>query len=351
MTVPPPICPRHNNTPYTKKTGVLLVNLGTPDAYTYGPMRRYLSEFLMDKRVVDITRWLWCPLLHFIILSTRPQKAGQAYASIWNKDLDESPLRTTTRAQAEGVARMLDNDAVVVDWAMRYGNPSIKSVMKKLEGCTRIIVVPLYPQYAGATVGSVMDAVGKAMPSLKFTPALQTVAPYYDDPDYIKLLAKSVREHYAKRDLPDVLLTSFHGVPVRYCTEGDPYFCHCHKTARLLAEELGWDFIPDWREDFPPSSNGKPRLCLTFQSVFGKEVWLQPYTDKSLEHFAEEGIKNIGVITPGFAADCVETLEEINIEGRAEFEENGGETFEFIPCLNAQPAHTSFLSNLIKKFL
>jgi len=325
-----------------------LVNLGTPDGYDYWSMRRYLAEFLMDKRVVDITRWLWCPLLHFIILTFRPSKAGAAYKSIWNTQLDESPLRTTTRAQCDAMQKALGPDVQVV-WAMRYGKPSIQSVLQSLEGCTRVVVVPLYPQYAGATVGSVADAVGKAMPSLKFTPALQTVAPYYDDPDYIKLLAASIQKHYAKKKAPDVVLTSFHGLPVRYCKEGDPYFCHCHKTARLLAEELGWDFVPDWEKDFPPASNGKPRLVLTFQSIFGKEVWLQPYTDKTLKTFAEQGIGHVGVITPGFAADCVETLEEINIEGRAEFMEHNGQTFDFIPCLNATSGHIKLLTKLIKK--
>lgn len=346
-------CPHHAQPKSASariKTGVMLVNLGTPDHYDYWSMRRYLAEFLMDKRVVDITRWLWCPLLHFIILTFRPSKAGAAYKSIWNTDKNESPLRTITRDQADAVQKVLGKDVQVI-WAMRYGNPSIKSVMQSLEGCARVIVVPLYPQYAGATVGSVADAVGKALPSLKFTPAVQTIPPYYDDPDYIKALADSIKKYYAKKKLPEVLLTSFHGIPVRYCKEGDPYFCHCHKTARLLAAELGWDFVPDWRKDFPPSSNGQPRLCLTFQSVFGREVWLQPYTDKSLEHFAHEGVKHIGVITPGFAADCVETLEEMNIEGRAEFMDSGGETFDFIPCLNADSGHIKLLTKFIKKLI
>ncbi|WP_107991036.1 ferrochelatase [Breoghania corrubedonensis] len=305
------------------KIGVLLVNLGTPDGTDYWPMRRYLREFLSDKRVIEWPRWLWYPILHGIVLTRRPSKSGAAYASIWNRERDESPLRTVTRAQGEKLAAAFAGEPqVVVDWAMRYGNPSIAERLDALTaaGCERILAFPLYPQYSASTTATVNDKVFEALQKMRWQPALRTVPPYHDEPVYIEALAHSIETHLASLDFePEVVLTSFHGIPQSYFKKGDPYHCHCQKTTRLLRERLGWD---------------EKRLRITFQSRFGPEEWLQPYTDKTVEALAKEGVKRIAIINPGFVTDCLETLEEIAGENAEIFHENGGEKFSHIPCLN-----------------
>lgn len=311
------------------REGILLVNLGTPDGTDYFSMRRYLKEFLSDSRVVEVNRVLWWFILNVIILTVRPAKSGRAYAKIWNRAKNESPLRTITRSQAEKVQKILGKK-VKVDWAMRYGQPALAERLDAMvrEGVTRVKVVPLYPQYAGATVGSVGDAVARWMLERRYVPAVEMVAPYYDEPVYVQAIAKSIKDFIRQLGwTPEVVLASFHGLPVSVCMKGDVYYCHCHKTARLVAEELGWEF--------GGISKGKaPALLLTFQSRFGREEWLQPYTDKTLEELARRGIRRVAVVCPGFAADCVETLEEIAIGAKETFLEAGGMHFAVVPCLN-----------------
>jgi protoporphyrin/coproporphyrin ferrochelatase len=322
------------------RIGVLLVNLGTPDATDYWSMRRYLKEFLSDRRVIETNPVLWWFILNGPILTKRPYSSGEAYRSIWNKELDESPLRTITRSQAEQVrAGLAAHPSVIVDWAMRYGNPSIASRIEALaaQGCERLLVFPLYPQYAAATTATVNDKAFDVLKTLRWQPALRTVPPYYDDPVYIEALAQSLRAHLAALDFePEVVLASFHGLPKEYFDKGDPYHCHCAKTTRLLREALGWD---------------EGRLRMTFQSRFGKAEWLQPYTDKTIEALAQDGIKRLAVITPGFVADCVETLEEIAVENRDIFLEHGGEKYSVVPCLNDSEAGIGVLLEVIKREL
>lgn len=306
------------------RIGVLIVALGTPDATDYWSMRRYLKEFLSDRRVIETPRWLWWPLLNLIILTTRPGRKGRDYDTIWNKERDEGPLRTITRSQSDKLQAALgaDSGRIVVDWAMRYGNPSIASRLAHLqaEGCERILVFPLYPQYAAATTATVNDVVFDVLKTMRWQPAIRTVPPYHDDPVYIDALAESLTTSLSSLDwTPDMVLASFHGIPKSYFEKGDPYHCHCAKTARLLRETLGWD---------------KDKLRLTFQSRFGPEEWLQPYTDKTVEALAKSGVKNLAVITPGFTADCLETLEEIAGENAEIFHHAGGVNFHAVPCLN-----------------
>ncbi|BCH55403.1 ferrochelatase [Agrobacterium vitis] len=322
------------------KVGVLLVNLGTPDGTDYTSMRRYLREFLSDKRVIEWSRLFWYPILYGIVLNTRPGKVGKAYAEIWNNDLNESYLRTYTRNQAEKMAVSLtDMPNVVVDWAMRYGQPSIKSRMDALQkaGCEKILLFPLYPQYAAATTATVNDEAFKALLKMRWQPALRTVPQYSDDPVYIDALANSIEAHLASLDWePELVLTSFHGIPKSYFMKGDPYHCQCYKTARLLRERLGWP---------------KEKLMVTFQSRFGPEEWLQPYTDKTVEKLAKDGVKRIAVINPGFVSDCLETLEEIAGEAGEIFHHNGGEKFSHIPCLNDSPDGMRVLENVVRREL
>jgi ferrochelatase len=306
------------------KVGLLLVNLGTPDATDYWSMRRYLKEFLSDQRVIEVNPWKWMFILNGPILSFRPQKSGAAYDKIWMKDTNESPLRHYTRKQAEklGVSMAKRSDKIVVDWAMRYGNPSIGSKLEALkkQGCERIAVVPLYPQYSAATTATVCDQTFRELMKMRWQPSIRIAEPYHDHPRYIEGLASSVRKHLATLDWkPDVILSSFHGLPKSYFQKGDPYPCHCQKTGRLLREALSMD---------------EKQMRLTFQSRFGPEEWLQPYTDKTLEQLPAEGIKKVAVICPGFAADCLETLEEIAIAGKESFINNGGSHFTMIPCMN-----------------
>ena len=325
----------------TAKTGVLLVNLGTPNSLSYWDLRRYLDEFLSDKRVVELPRLLWLPLLRGVLLNFIPFKSRRGYAPIWDYEKNESPLLTITKNQTEALRNALSDDTsdLVVDFAMRYGTPSIKSAVHRMQqqGVNKLLVVPLYPQYSAVTTASVMDAVFAALKDLRWQPTLRTLHPYFDEEPYIDALAHSVTEDYKGLSwTPDVLLTSYHGIPVRYFTQGDPYHCHCHKTTRLLREKLGW---------------GAEKTMLSFQSRFGKAPWLQPYTDKTLEKLAQNGVKNIAVITPGFAADCVETLGEIAIEGKELFVEAGGKNFTFIPCLNASNAGVAMLAALVRRNL
>nr|CAD6619411.1 ferrochelatase [Rhizobium sp. TCK] len=322
------------------KVGVLLVNLGTPDGTDYWPMRRYLAEFLSDRRVIEWSRLYWYPILYGIVLNKRPQKVGKAYEEIWNKDLDESYLRTYTRNQGELMAeRLKDLPNVVVDWAMRYGNPSIASRIDALhaQGCERILFFPLYPQYAASTTATVNDKAFEHLMKMRWQPAVRTVPPYHDDPTYIEALAVSVEKALAQVDWePEMLVASFHGIPQSYFKQGDPYHCHCQKTGRLLRERLG---LP------------KEKFMVTFQSRFGPEEWLQPYTDKTMEKLGDEGIKRIAVMNPGFVSDCLETLEEIAGEAGEIFQHHGGEKFLHIPCLNDSPEGMGVLETVVRREL
>lgn len=329
--------PNHLVVPHGK-VGVLLVNLGTPDGTDRRSMRRYLEEFLTDRRVIETSRLKWYPILYGIILNTRPQKKGRDYDTIWNRDRDESPLRTYTRSQAEKLGARL-GDGVVVDWGMRYGNPSIASRLDALQaaGCERILLYPLYPQYAAATTATVNDKAFAHLITKRWQPALRTVPPYHDDPVYIDALARSVEAHLATLAFePEVVLASFHGIPQSYFRKGDPYYCHCQKTARLLRERLGWS------ED---------RFRVTFQSRFGPEEWLQPYTDKTVEALARSGVRSIAVMTPGFVADCLETIEEIGVENADIFRENGGVNFARIPCLNDGDDGMAVIEHVVRREL
>jgi protoporphyrin/coproporphyrin ferrochelatase len=308
------------------RVGVLIVNLGTPEGTDYWSIRRYLQEFLSDRRVIETPRALWLPVLQVILLR-RPHAKGRDYEAMWNKEKDEGPLKTITRSQSEklGLAlHNLDRD-VVVDWAMRYGAPPIAERLGALqaEGCDRILVIPLYPQYCAASSATVADKAFEALKSMRWQPAVRIAAPYYDDPVYIDALARSLRANLAGLDFdPEVLLASYHGIPQAYFDKGDPYFCHCAKTTRLLREALGMD---------------EARLRMTFQSRFGRGEWLKPYTSQTLRELAASGVRRVAVLTPGFSADCLETLEEIGVENAGYFCETGGERFAAIPCLNDSP--------------
>lgn len=320
-----------------KKTGILIANLGTPDGYDYWSMRRYLNEFLSDRRVIDFPAWKWQPLLQGIILTKRPFTSGKNYKLIWNEERNESPLMTITRSQAEALrdrAQAEWGDRVMVDFCMRYGNPSTADVLDRMikAGCQRIVFLPLYPHYAGATSATANDQLFRALMAQKWQPAVRTVEPYFDRPDYIEALAASVRRVLGDR-VPAKLVASYHGMPKRYLLEGDPYHCQCQKTSRLLKEALGW---PDGVID------------TTFQSVFGREEWLRPYTVEHVAELAKRGITDIAVISPAFSSDCIETLEEINGEIRESFEHAGGTDFTYIPCLNDDPAHIDVMLNVVR---
>ena len=322
------------------KVGVMLVNLGTPDGTDPVSMRRYLKEFLSDRRVIEWSRLFWYPILYGIVLNTRPKKSGKAYEQIWNKELNESPLRTFTRAQGDKLAAALkDHDHVIVDWAMRYGNPSMESVLTKLreQGCERVLCFPLYPQYAAATTASVNDKFFEALVKTRYMPAVRTVPQYHDEPVYIEALARSIEIHLATLNFePEIVIASYHGIPQSYFKKGDPYHCHCMKTTRLLRERLGWS---------------KEKLITTFQSRFGPEEWLQPYTDKTVEKLAREGVKSIAVFNPGFASDCLETLEEIAGEAGEIFHHAGGVNFSHIPCLNDSKEGMAVIEHMVRREL
>ena len=343
----PATCPAHAGADHPPikpaRVGILIANLGTPDATDYWSMRRYLGEFLSDKRVIDYSAWLWQPLLQLVILSKRPFTSGAAYKSIWNEEADESPLMTITKAQTAAIRAQLVKrygDDVRVDFCMRYGNPSTNSKVREMveAGCTKILFFPLYPQYAGATSATANDQFFRALMDEKWQPVARVVEPYFEEPTYIEALAQSVEKAYAAAEVkPEKLICSYHGVPERYLREGDPYHCQCQKTTRLLKERLGW---------------GDNQIVTTFQSRFGPEEWLKPYTVEEVARLAEEdGVKNIAVCAPAFSADCIETLEEINEEIKESFEEAGGEHFTYIPCLNDDDAHITALSGVIEKNL
>ncbi len=325
-----------------EKVGVLLANLGTPDGYDYWSMRRYLNEFLSDRRVIDYSPWLWQPLLQLVILTKRPFSSGAAYKSIWNMDAGESPLATITKAQTVKVSAAMATrfgDDVMVDYCMRYGNPSTRLKVRAMveAGCRKILFFPLYPQYAGATTATANDQFFRVLMDEKWQPSARTVPAYFDRPTYIDALAKSVERSYsAIKTKPDILVCSYHGVPQRYLLEGDPYHCQCQKTTRLLKERLGWK---------------DSEIVTTFQSKFGPEEWLKPYTVEEVARLAKAGKKKIAVIAPAFSADCIETLEEINEEIRESFEHAGGESFTYIPCLNDDDAHIAALSETIEENL
>ncbi len=305
-------------------------------------MRRYLSEFLSDKRVIDYPAWKWQPLLQTVILGKRPFSSGANYKSIWNEELNESPLMTITKQQTAAIAAKMQaryGDQVMVDFCMRYGNPSTKSKVEAMTsaGCRKILFFPLYPQYAGATSATANDQFFRALMEETWQPTARVVDPYFEHPQYIEALAQSVERGYAAvEDKPDILVVSYHGMPKRYLMQGDPYHCQCQKTTRLLRERLGWD---------------DTQITTTFQSVFGPEEWLRPYTVEHVAELAKQGKKKIAVIAPAFSADCIETLEEINEEIKESFEHAGGEQFTYIPCLNDDPAHVDALSAVIEENL
>jgi ferrochelatase len=322
-----------------QKIGVLMLNLGTPDATDYFSVRRYLSEFLSDQRVIDYPKWLWQPLLQGIILTSRPFRSGAAYKSIWNHEKNESPLKTHTRSITEKLQKQFPKTEIIFEWGMRYGNPSTEKGLKSLteQGCTKILSFALYPQYSAPTTATAYDKVFSVLQKMKWQPTIRTASPYYDDDAYIEILAESIISHHKKsKSNPEVILTSFHGVPKRYLLEGDPYHCMCVKTSRLVREKLGWS---------------QEKWVTTFQSRFGPAEWLQPYTDKTIEKLAKDGIKNIAIVSPAFAVDCLETLEELAIEGKEDFVHNGGEVYDYIPCLNDSKIHIDYLASRIKKEL
>ncbi|MEX0752900.1 MAG: ferrochelatase [Xanthobacteraceae bacterium] len=318
------------------RIGVLIVNLGTPDATDFWSMRRYLKEFLSDRRVIEDNSLLWKLVFNGIILTLRPRAKGRDYDKIWNRVKNESPLKTVTRSQAEKLSERLTavDHRIVIDWAMRYGNPSIASRLAALaaQDCERILVFPLYPQYAAATTATVCDEVFRALSKMRRQPALRIVPPYYDDPVYIEALASSLQADLARLPFkPEVILASFHGIPEDYAAKGDPYPSHCAETTRLLRRKLGFD---------------EKKLLLTYQSRFGRAEWLKPYTDETVKKLAKKGVKNLAVVTPGFAADCLETLEEIAVENADIFKRHGGKNFAAIPCLNDSEMGMTVLSHL-----
>jgi ferrochelatase len=319
------------------KTGVLLINLGTPDSTNWWDIRRYLKEFLSDTRVIEVNPVIWQIILNLFILNFRPSKTAHAYKKIWLKETNESPLRYYTRNQAEKLQQELVGENIIVNFAMRYGNPSIKSKLNELKkiGCENIIILPLYPQYAAATTATVCDEVYRTLMKMRWQPSLQIVPHYESEPLYVSALVKSIEKKIETISWkPDLIIASYHGIPKKYFDKGDPYHCYCHKTTRLIKEKFS-----------------KIEIQTTFQSRFGPQEWLTPYTDKTLESLSAKGIKNLLVICPGFASDCVETLEEINILGRETFLKNGGEKFDFIPCLNDSSEHIKLFKNLVKKYL
>ena len=322
------------------KIGVLLLNLGTPDATDYWSMRRYLKEFLSDRRVIEVPRLLWWPLLNGLILTTRPGRKGRDYATIWNKERNEGPLKTITRSQAEKLSLALQaDDRIVVDWGMRYANPTTESRIRVLqaEGCERILLVPMYPQYAAATTATAADQAFRALMEMRWQPFVRVAPAYHDDPVYIDSLATSMKASLAKLDFePERIMATFHGMPQKYFDAGDPYHCHCQKTSRLLCERLGWP---------------KERWLTTFQSRFGNDPWLQPYTDMTVERLAKEGVKKLALVAPGFAADCLETLEELDGENRHIFEDAGGEKFAYLPALNDSTEGIDVIEAIVRREL
>ncbi len=324
-----------------RRIGVLLVNLGTPDSTGYWAVRRYLKEFLSDRRVIEENRLKWWLILNLIILTVRPGRKGRDYEKIWNKERDESPLKTITRSQSDKLDEMMDklDKRIRVDWAMRYGNPSIASRLEALvaQNCERILVVPLYPQYAAPTTATVCDEVFRALTRMRFQPTIRIAAPYFAEPAYIDALAASINAALAKLAFkPDVIVASYHGMPEDYVAKGDPYQQHCTETTMLLRKKLKLD---------------DERLIMTFQSRFGTAEWIKPYTDATVKSLAERGVKNLAVVTPGFSADCLETLEEIAMENADIFRQAGGENFATIPCLNDTPGGMAVIRDVVAREL
>ena len=316
------------------KTGVLLVNLGTPDSTKWLDIRRYLKEFLSDRRVIEVNPILWKIILNLIILTFRPAKTAKAYKKIWLKKENMSPLRYYTIQQTEKLKKSLKNNSLIIDYAMRYGNPSISTKIENLKkkGCEKLIILPLYPQYAAATTATVCDEVYRSLMRMRWQPSVQIIPHYESEPLYIRALVKSIEKKIKEiRWTPEVIIASYHGIPNSYFKKGDPYHCYCHKTTRLMKEKL--------KKKIP--------IITTFQSRFGPEEWLKPYTDKTLEKLPSEGRKKVLLICPGFSSDCVETLEEISIEGKETFLESGGKNFEVIPCLNDNKDHISLFKHLV----
>ncbi|MDC0903561.1 ferrochelatase [Pelagibacteraceae bacterium] len=319
------------------KTGVLLVNLGTPDSTKWWDVRRYLKEFLSDRRVIEVNPIIWQVILNIFILTLRPSKSAHAYKKIWFNESNESPLLYYTRAQANKLKKNFDSSNTIIEFAMRYGNPSIKSKLDLLKnsGCENIIILPLYPQYAAATTATVCDEVYRCLMRMRWQPSLQIIPHYESEPQYIGALVNSIRDKIKKINWkPDLIITSYHGIPKSYFDKGDPYQCYCQKTTRLIKEKF---------TDI--------EIQTTFQSRFGPKEWLKPYTDKTLEELPKKGIKNVLVICPGFASDCVETLEEINIQGKESFFKSGGKNFDLIPCLNDNFEHIKLLRNLVERHI
>ena len=319
------------------KTGVLIINLGTPDSTSWWDIRKYLKEFLSDQRVIEVNPIIWKIILNLFILNLRPSKTAHAYKKIWRKESNESPLLYFTKNQAAKLSKKIGNEKSIVDYAMRYGNPSIKSRLIKLKnmGCENIIVLPLYPQYAAATTATVCDEVYRSLMQMRWQPSLQIVPHYESNPIYIEALINSIEKKINEITWkPDLIISSYHGIPKSYFDKGDPYHCYCQKTTRLMKEKFS-----------------KVEIRTTFQSRFGPQEWLTPYTDKTLETLPSEGVKNLLVICPGFASDCVETLEEINIQGRESFMKEGGKNFDLIPCLNDDPDHIKLFEKLVLKYL
>ncbi len=320
------------------KTGVLLINLGTPESTNWFDIRKYLKEFLSDRRVIEVNPIIWQIILNLFILTFRPSKTAKAYKKIWMKKENMSPLRFYTEKQSLKLNNKIGNEQLIVDYAMRYGQPSIKKKINDLKeiGCENLVILPLYPQYAAATTATVCDEVYRSLSVMRWQPSLQVIPHYESDPLYIEAIVKSIEKKINQiKWKPDLIMASYHGIPKKYFDKGDPYHCYCHKTTRLVAEKM----------------TTKIPIITTFQSRFGPQEWLQPYTDKTLEKLPKEGKKNILVICPGFASDCVETLEEISMEGKASFIEGGGENFEFVPCLNDNDDHIELFKNLVSKYI
>ena len=319
------------------KTGILLVNLGTPDSTNWFDIRKYLKEFLSDKRVIEVNPIIWQVILNLFILTFRPSKTAKAYKEIWMKDIDMSPLKYYTEMQTKKLKTKLGSEKIVVDYAMRYGNPGIKSKITKLknDGCENLIILPLYPQYAAATTATVCDEVYRSLMDMRWQPSLQIIPHYESEPLYIDALINSINKKISEINWkPDLIIASYHGIPKKYFDKGDPYQCYCQKTSRLITDKFK-----------------KIPIKTTFQSRFGPQEWLQPYTDKTFEALPGEGKKNILVICPGFSSDCVETLEEILIQGKESFLKSGGENFDLIPCLNDNDDHINLINNLVSNYI
>ena len=319
------------------KTGILIINLGTPNSTSWFDIRKYLKEFLSDRRVIEVNPFIWKVILNVFILTFRPSKTAEAYKKIWMKDENVSPLRFFTESQTKKLSGRFKDDKILIDFAMRYGDPSISHKMQELQrkGCENIVVLPLYPQYAAATTATVCDEVYRSLMKMRWQPSLQIISHYESDPLYIEALVKSIRKKISEISWkPDLILASYHGIPKKYFEKGDPYHCYCQKTSRLISEKFN-----------------DVKIVTTFQSRFGPQEWLQPYTDKTLENLPNEGKKNILVICPGFASDCVETLEEISMQGKESFIGAGGQNFDLIPCLNDNEDHINLLEHLVRRYI